>query len=207
MINPLGKRQTMLLALTMLGAILLVSAGAADASRAPRKAERKAIRVAAMNYCQNHQEDPRNPGLYCVWKGGIRVSTVSRRYAWAEVGGPHHDSSGILKRVKGTRKWRMVRTMGGGDSLLRVLVPGDPTPGRPRPARGRLYRRRPDVQVPPLLRLQAAALRRTLTTPSHYDRLSTCGSRRRESVAFRGGGGNRPLPERLRCQRPVVCPS
>ena len=101
-------------AIVILGAVLLASLGTAEASRAPSKTERQAIRVAAMRYCQHHQEDPTHPDLLCKWEGGIRISTANQHYAWADVAGPQIDGSGILKRVRGTRDWRMVRTYGGG---------------------------------------------------------------------------------------------
>lgn len=92
-------------------AMVASSAVVADASRAPSKKERGAIKRAAMRYCEPQEQS----GYECVWKGHIRVSTRNSRFAYARVSGPAYDSSGILKRrTRNSRHWRMVRVVGGG---------------------------------------------------------------------------------------------
>jgi hypothetical protein len=81
--------------------------------RRPTPKERRAIKAAALRDCRK-QESAR---YKCKWGGRVRVSTVNRRYAWASVSGPSYDNSGILRRPsKQSRRWRMVRIVGGGIS-------------------------------------------------------------------------------------------
>lgn len=83
-----------------------------EAARRPTATERVDIRRAAMAYCNRQQWDS------CRWGGGIKVSTVNRRYAWAVAGGDGWDSSGILVRpTRTSRKWRVLRVQGGSAHL------------------------------------------------------------------------------------------
>jgi hypothetical protein len=75
--------------------------------------EQREIKRAALRYCVNHQEA--SVEYPCRWSGNVRVSTVSPRYAWASVYGPHYDSSGVLRRPhKQSDRWQMIRVIGGG---------------------------------------------------------------------------------------------
>lgn len=83
----------------------------ADASRAPTREERKAIKRAAMRNCAPQEAT----GYQCIWRGHVRVSTRDPRYAYARVSGPAYDSSGILRRRhRNSSNWRMVHVVGGG---------------------------------------------------------------------------------------------
>lgn len=101
--------------MTLMLAVGLCSFGlaSADSSRAPTKKERKWIRKAAMKDCRQRQGTV--VGYGCEWRGGIRISTANPRYAWAEVYGPQHDHSGILRRKSPRAKyWRVKQVVGGG---------------------------------------------------------------------------------------------
>lgn len=102
-----------LAALIGAGLILTSLSAVVDASRAPTKKERKWIRKASMKHCRNTQPPI---GIYgCEWQGGIRVSTVNPRYAWANSVGTSHSTSGILRRKgKRAKYWRVIVTEGGG---------------------------------------------------------------------------------------------
>ncbi|MCO5315878.1 MAG: hypothetical protein M9938_06935 [Solirubrobacterales bacterium] len=93
-----------------LGLGLLV-ASQADAWRKPTKRERKFIKRATMKDCRKQEVS----GYRCDWLGGIKVSTVNRRFAWARASGPNFDNSGLLRR-RGpkARRWHMLRITGGG---------------------------------------------------------------------------------------------
>jgi len=92
-------------------ALFLFSTVHADASRAPTKREHKAIKMAALKYCAPQEFN----GYKCIWKGHVRISTRNSHYAYARVSGPQYDSSGILRRKhKYSRRWKMVRVVGGG---------------------------------------------------------------------------------------------
>lgn len=82
-------------------------AGLADASRAPTKRERVAIKRVAMKACEGAAPDP------CRFHKA-RVSTKNARYAWADVTGEGF-SGVLLKRANTrTRSFKVVGTQGGG---------------------------------------------------------------------------------------------
>lgn len=106
---PLDRRTA---ALAIAAVLTLAFAIDAGASRAPGRAEYRAIRHAAMRDCNRHQDVP---GYDCRWRGGVKISTIDPRYAWASVAGPAYDNSGILRRPsRRSQRWHMVRVVGGG---------------------------------------------------------------------------------------------
>lgn len=101
-----GKRLLVIVA----GAFFVTTAttDAALAARVATQRETTAIRAAAMAYCRANQPSG------CRWFGGVIVSSLDGRYAWAGSGGDSYDTSGIARRTSG--RWRMVRVVGGGAS-------------------------------------------------------------------------------------------
>lgn len=106
-------------ALTGLVFVVLYSVALTSVSGASRRAtprEWEAIKAAAMRGCRKEQPVPADYGT-CRWRGRVLVSTANRRYAWASVTGPSYDNSGILRRpTMHSRRWRMIRVVGGGIS-------------------------------------------------------------------------------------------
>lgn len=106
-------------ALTGLVFVVLYGVALTSVSGASRRAtprEWDAIKAAAMRDCRKEQPVPAAYGT-CRWRGRVLVSTVNRRYAWASVTGPSYDNSGILRRpTMHSRRWRVIRVVGGGVS-------------------------------------------------------------------------------------------
>jgi curli biogenesis system outer membrane secretion channel CsgG len=94
----------LVMAMVMFGALV----PAADASRAPTKRERAAIKRVALNKC-NSGGAPEPCRFHKA-----RVSTKNARYAWADVT-TEGFSAVLLKRANTkTRRFKVVGTQGGG---------------------------------------------------------------------------------------------
>jgi curli biogenesis system outer membrane secretion channel CsgG len=90
-------------AMMMLGVLV----APADASRAPTKRERAAIKRVAMKACGRAAPEP------CRFHKA-RVSTKNARYAWADVTGEGFSGT-LLKRANTrTRRFKVIGTQGGG---------------------------------------------------------------------------------------------
>ncbi len=82
-------------------------AALADASRAPTKSERSAIKRLALKSCNRAAPEP------CRFHKA-RVSTRNARYAWADVTGEGFSGT-LLKRANTrTRRFKVVGIQGGG---------------------------------------------------------------------------------------------
>lgn len=77
----------------------------AEASRKPTRAEAKAIKRIALRACEA-------PGG-CRYRSA-RVSTRSRRYAWANVVGEGFSGVLLKRSSTRTRRFRVIATQGGG---------------------------------------------------------------------------------------------
>jgi hypothetical protein len=104
-------RPPLLAAVVTIACLTMPALGTAFASRPPTGGELRAIRRAAMRDCRPQEFD----GHKCEWRGHVRVSTINSRYAWASVYGPQYDDSGVLRRPNHhSRRWKMIRVIGGG---------------------------------------------------------------------------------------------
>jgi curli biogenesis system outer membrane secretion channel CsgG len=79
----------------------------ADASRAPTKRERAAIKRVAMKACEGAAPEP------CRFHKA-RVSTKNARYAWADVTGEGFSGTLLKRSNTSTRRFKVVGTQGGG---------------------------------------------------------------------------------------------
>jgi hypothetical protein len=90
--------------------VLLVTFGfgvpLADASRAPTRSERAAIKRVALKACEAGPVE-------CRFKKA-RVSTRNARYAWADVVGEGFSGALLRRANTHTRHFRVVGTQGGG---------------------------------------------------------------------------------------------
>jgi hypothetical protein len=103
--NPAPMRRAGLLVTAMM--MLGVLVAPADASRAPTKRERAAIKRVAMKACGRAAPEP------CRFHKA-RVSTKNARYAWADVTGEGFSGT-LLKRANTrTRRFKVIGTQGGG---------------------------------------------------------------------------------------------
>jgi hypothetical protein len=103
--NPAPMRRAGLLVTAMM--MLGVLVAPADASRAPTKRERAAIKRVAMKACGRAAPEP------CRFHKA-RVSTKNARFAWADVTGEGFSGT-LLKRANTrTRRFKVIGTQGGG---------------------------------------------------------------------------------------------
>jgi hypothetical protein len=103
--NPAPMRRAGLLVTVM--AVLGVFVAPADASRAPTKRERAAIKRVAMKACGRAAPEP------CRFHKA-RVSTKNARYAWADVTGEGFSGTLLKRASTRTRRFKVVGTQGGG---------------------------------------------------------------------------------------------
>jgi hypothetical protein len=100
-----GHSRTVVVALASLLAVAVLAAPA-HASRKATKAEAAAMKPAAQKPCADGPSG-------CSWHGA-RVSTANARFAWADVTGEGYSGALLKRPSKGSSKWRLVGTQGGG---------------------------------------------------------------------------------------------